>query len=627
MIKRIISLLLCLLMVLPVVAGCAKKELDENDKGAYVTMYLSDMIYNFDPAMAYGNESALRIVSLLFDNLFVLNENGKVKNSLAKDCKYFKDEKADEYRMIITLNETCWSDGIAISANDVVFSWKRVLDVANSFEAASLLYDIKNARAAKEGDASIDDVGLYALNQTEVEIRFEHDIDEDEFKRKLCCMALAPLRENVVNQTVSYYDWAKTPAIMVSSGPFKLREISYDAGSEMMILERNAYYYRNIDEDPYDESVTPYRLIIDYSMSDEEIMKAYSEGKLFFVGDIPLSVRGSWKDQATITDALSTHMYVINENAVVPLYMAGTFQAMSTGKVAYNPNVVEGEGGEKIFANPKIREALSLAIDREAIANAIIFAKAATALVPYGVFNADSKKELFRSVGGDILATSPNIDRAKQLIAESGIDPSLYMFAISVPAYDEVHVEIAKMVQASWEAIGFTHVAVNPIAVTENLDYDKTTQEVIAGVKDDMFQESYYAGNFYVAGIDYVAPSVDAFSVLAPFAKGFTGGAATTAQSVEFNIPTHISGYNSEEYNQKIEEAYKATDAATKATLLHEAETILLKDLPVIPIIYNQNATLVREEISKYKFTYYGTVQFTKMKLKDYHLYVPAEEE
>ena len=81
--KRIICLLLSLVMLLACLASCAKK--DEDDKGAYINMYLTDQIYDLDPAKAYNNESALRLVSLVFDNLFVLDENGKVKKSLAKD--------------------------------------------------------------------------------------------------------------------------------------------------------------------------------------------------------------------------------------------------------------------------------------------------------------------------------------------------------------------------------------------------------------------------------------------------------------------------------------------------------------------------------------------------------------
>ena len=78
-------MMLCLIMVLSAFAGCAKK--DEDDKGAYVNMYLTDMVYDFDPAHAYENESNLRVVSLIFDNLFVLDEDGKVKKSLAKNYK------------------------------------------------------------------------------------------------------------------------------------------------------------------------------------------------------------------------------------------------------------------------------------------------------------------------------------------------------------------------------------------------------------------------------------------------------------------------------------------------------------------------------------------------------------
>ena len=46
MMKKAISLILCFLMILTVFAGCAKKK-DENDKGAYVQMYLTDPVYNF----------------------------------------------------------------------------------------------------------------------------------------------------------------------------------------------------------------------------------------------------------------------------------------------------------------------------------------------------------------------------------------------------------------------------------------------------------------------------------------------------------------------------------------------------------------------------------------------------
>ncbi len=613
MLKKILSLSLCLIMLLGALAGCAKK--DERDKGAYIAMYLTDQIYDFDPAHAYGNESALRIVSLMFDNLFVLNEKGQVKKSLAKEYKYVANDNVKEYKMTIVLNDTCWSDGIPVSANDVVYSWKRILDVANSFEAASLLYDVKNARAAKDGECSIDDVRIYSAGEKQVEIFFEGPIDPEQFLYNLTCHALAPLREDIVKSTEKEDDWAKKPSAFVGSGPFRLREVSYDSESAGLILERNSYYYRNIEKDDLDKAVTPYRILVDYTMEAEDIKKAYNEGSIFYVGDIPMELRGEWKDLAEVKDAMSTHTYYLNENAVIREYSKDAFKGLTKEPTIFD----DSNGGKKLFAIPEVRLALSLAIDRQAIADKVVFARAATGLIPYGVFDTDAKTS-FREANGNLIVTSANMEAAKAELAKANITASKYMFTISVPSYDEVHVEIAEMVKASWEELGF-HVAINKIKTTNNTDLLLSTKEPLDGVKDDIFAQNVRAGMYEVAAIDYVAYTPDALSMLAPFAKGFTGGAASKEQSMEFNIPNHITGYNDEAYDAKIKSAFEQkTDLAAKAAALHEAEKALLEDMPVIPIIFNQTATLVNKDLSKIKYTYYGTPIFTKAKLKDYEI-------
>ena len=619
MAKKLLALVLCFIMLASTLVGCAKR--DEDYKGAYINMYLTDMVYDLDPAHAYENESNLRVISLIFDNLFVLDEKGKVKKSLAKDYEIIENEQADEYKMVIELNETCWTDGTKISADDVVFSWKRIIE--NKSEAAALLFDVKHARELKtgEGDWTIDDLGVSALNERELEIVFEGKIDYDQFLLNLTSYALVPLRYDIVGKTE---DWAKKPMTMVSSGPFRLREVSYEEEDAHMLLERNVYYYRDIAEDPIDESVTPYRIYIDYTMTDEEIMKAYEDGKLFYVGDIPLSVRGKYKDEADIMDSLSTHTYVFNHDAIIRYYHPTLFKELSSNEFIYTQeDLKEGMSGEKIFAKAEVRKALSLAINREAIAEAVVFAEAATALVPNGVFDSTSAKKTFREIGGDIISSKDDMDAAKALLAEAKVDPSKFMFAISVASYDEVHVAIAEKVKEAWETLGF-HVAVNAIDVQVNDEKLKTTGEVSEDIKDDIFAEAYRAGQFEVAAVDYHAYSVDPFAALAKFAKEFSGQGYDMDDESYPLIP-HKTGYDSKEYGDKIAEAFAEKDIAARATILHEAEEMLLEDMPVIPIVFNQQASLTHKDLSKVVTTYYVPALFTKTKLKDWEDHVPAD--
>lgn len=609
MTKRIIALMMALLMLVLGLAACGNPEEveEEEDRGAYISMYIADEVYDFDPANAYNNASALKIVSLLYAPLFSLDENGNVKKELVSSYAISEDPKASEYKLTLKLKPSYWSDGTQISANDVVFAWKRILEVEATSEAASLLFDIKNARKVKAGDCSIDDLKVYAVNTTTLEIYFEEKldangkavIDYDGFMRNLTSYALVPLREMIVSRTS---DWAKKPATMVCSGPFTVRKVSYEKGSEGLTLERNAYYMRDKEKDALDKAVTPYRLVIDYTKSENEILQAYEAGEIFYMGEIPFSVRESYASKAEVSDAMSTHTYYLNENVEI--------------------------NGEKLFANKAVREALSLAIDREAIAKTVVFAKAADALVPYGVFNGSSNKKDFRTSGGSIIATSADMAAAKSKLSSAGIKASDYSFEIMVAEYDEVHMAIAKAVKDAWTQLGFK-VKIDDVKVIVNDDMG-TTNEVPVDIRDDVFQERFAAGDYQVAAVDLVAYAPDAFSVLAPFALGFSGQGMDMDLRDEngqpyYVTPSHITGFNNEAYTALIEKAYNTANVNDKAAVLHEAEKALLAEMPVIPVVFNQDAYAIRKDLSKTKETYYSTRNFAKTKLKNYEDYLPEE--
>ena len=604
--KKSLAFLLCLVMILSSLAGCSDEQETNNldtSVGDEINIYIGEPIYNFDPAEAYKNETSLKVTSLLFDNLFVLTEKGKVEESLVEDYDYDDDTN----KLTLELKQDAyWSDGKQLTANDVMYTWQRLLEPSNSFEAAALLYDIKNAKAVKNGEAildeetddpndtkyvSLDDIGISAINNFELEITFENDVNIDNFLIKLTSPALSPVRKDIVDRTAVPNDWAKSKSTLVTSGPFRVLSINYtedltdpaDPQYQQIELERNTYYFRNFSEDPINETVYPSKVIIKLKKDTEDFTALYNQGSILYAGDIPLANRAQYKDSATVTDALSTNMLIFNQKAKI--------------------NNVE------LFAIAEVRQALSLAINRQEIATAIVFAKPATGIVPNGVFEENSKDDLFRE--NSTATISENAQQATTLLASKGINPAAYTINLSVPAYDEVQVKIADMVANYWKNIGF-NVNVNKIDTVDNADKLVLGNAALPGTKDDVFVEKLGKGEFEVAIIDYVALSADAFSTLAPFAYGYAGTATNQANSPVYTVMPHISGYRSAIFEDKIKSAAAESDSAKRAKFLHEAEAELLKDLPVVPIVFNQNAVLQNETLDDVTFNYYQMPNFTK---------------
>ena len=641
MMKRIVALLLCAVTVMGCFAGCSKK--DSEDKGQYITMYLTDNIYDLDPAKAYQNEALSHVVGLLFDTLFTLDKNGKVKKSLVEKYWFTEDANTEEYILNLRLRQTYWSDGTAVSGNDVVYAWKRLLEVDASYEAACLLFDIKNARAAKEGDCSIDDVGIYATETDLVEIRFEESVDIDQFLLNLTSVALAPLRSDVVAKSD---DWAKKAGTMVCSGPFKLSrvnlkevsDVSYEdiywsekttdeeEGEDILygdasnpktyretvitdfMLERNAYYYREAaEEEALDVTVKPYKICVDCSLTDEQLLEAYKEGMVLYIGDVPLALRNDETIQKAVEvskRSLSTNSIYLNENAMI-----------DDGS----------EEGYALFANEKVRQALSMAIDRQALADAVVYADPATGLVPTGVFETGaSRKTMFRDAcKTEYQYLKTDLSAAKQLLSEAGINPGKYSFTLTYAAYDEVHTAIAEAVVKVWNELGF-HVELKKRGTIANNDYYKYTDSVPLDLCDDLYAEDLRNGTYEAILLDCVAASVDPFSMLAPFAKGFSGMGMDMDTPGEYEIPTHMTGYDNQAYNELIEAIFAEKDIATRADKLREAESLLMNDLPVIPLIFNKSATVTNSQLKNLTSTYYVNAIFTKAKINKYDSYLAA---
>lgn len=587
--KRFLCLLLCVVMAAAMLVSCGE---DDDDKGAIIPVYLASPIGNFDPAFASHDVNANRFLGLLFEGLFRIGENGKLEKAIAKSWKIKEDPEHEEYVMEIELNTTFWSDGRQVSADDFVYAWKRLLEPEYQSENASLLFDIKNARAVKDGDMTIDDLGLYAADTTVLQVVFERKVDYDQFLENTASIALLPLREDTV---VRLENWASNNATMVTNGPFILKKIEYAADMSTISrieLERNVYYYRDVDRDALKKSVFPYRFVIDFTKTPEEQAAMYESGEIYLLGELPLSQRAG-----ASVDTGST---------------------MSTATLVFNDRKAP-------FDKPEVRRALSQAIDRTALANIVVYAEAAEGFVPKGTFET-TQGTSFRSAGA-VINTAGDVSGAKSLLSSAGVSSGTINLAIR--AGDPVYQAVADYVKGVWEQLGFT-VNVTEFGQRYYIDneYDQWRDIFESVYRSAEFSYTYKevdangnekSENFScdVMLVDYYS-STNPFSILSSFARPFSGGAMDLTTGSDYaNVP-HICGYENDGYDQMIENAYAEVDRAARAAILHQAEAQLAADMPVAPLFTYKMGYQISKDLSKVKVTGDGYFILTKAALKDY---------
>ena len=597
--KKIVSLLLVVVMLIGVTATLSSC----NKKGAEIKIYLGDQLYDLDPALAIVNDELTRVLSLVYEPLFTLNEKGKVVNALADSYKIIEDEEKGLYQMEITLRETYWNDGKnQVTADDIFFAWSRILDPNFKTQAAPLLYDIKNAVAVKNDECSRSVLGLEA-NRDVLTITFEGKIDYDAFLRNLTSVALAPIRENKAAGTYQDF-WAQKSSFIATNGPFSIRTWNKDTGE--FTLQKNPYY-----RDAEGESSYVYPALLVSEWTDENFLnysdgndrsidkflkaklEAFLEDAVFCMGSMPAdeSLRNSYADDIDKYDAFSTYSYIFNTE-------------------------------KELFADAEVRQALSMVLDREYIATQLVFAKAADGLISPAVWECTKKKISFRSQSESLIATTAKLDEARELLADKDLPTDEFELVIRETPDD---LFIANYAVEQWEKLGFS-VEINAVTVDTEVwaTLEDGGREVRFGeessvtVYDDGVQAMYMAGDFDVLGVDYQMYSTNAFTALAGFSTTMNGNGVlngfdeSTGQSTRTSV-LHCSGFSDATYDALIEKAYKEKDLDKRAAILHEAEAYLMEKLPIMPIVYNQNYYII-DGIGGVDVDGYGNLIFTEAK-------------
>ncbi len=608
--KKIISLILCLAMlfgVLAVLGGCGEPE----NPGAKIAVYLGEEIYDFDPTEYYVNDNATQVISLLYEPLFKLEDDGDRKKAAADDYEIDEENRT----ITIELKETYWSDNIRVTADDFIFAWRGVLlNPSCANPAAALLYNIENAVNVKNGVASVYDLGIEKLSAYSFKLTYRAGTDPEELLDNLASVATSPIRQDKYDNSEGF--WSKQAGTMVFNGPFKVVDLDYDARENASFkLERNVGYHQSPEKKDYDNKVRPYTLYSLYNAYGSEIQFTYSQienDTIFFMCDAPLTDRRVNSDEAEVADTFSTYSYVFNTDS-------------------------------PLFAIKEVRQALSMVIDRQAIVNEITFAKAATGFVPEVVGD-------FRE-GYSFISTSSKLEAAKNLINSEYVQKKLAKLTEEEKSFvltvndDAQSIAIANIIAPAWRQLGFNvelevlGSMINRVTENEIEVYDSWIQYIVKskalGTASE-YDAAFTAGNrldengevvyssFDVIALDWQFYTSDPFVGLASMATSFSGCGYDYVKSTQ---RVNISGWTDAEYDAYITAAYKTSDEEARTEALHKAEQILLDAMPVVPIVFNQNFSFKSDELKKIEVDGFGNFVLTDGKLKNYEKYYSRYED
>ena len=583
--KRIISLALALVLLascVAVLASCGAPK----DSGAEISVYLGEEIYDFDPTDYYVDSNAEQVMSLLFEPLFTVNEKGKLKKEgAAKDYDVDKDERT----ITIELRETYWSDEIRVTANDFLYAWRDILlEPTNANPAAALLYDIENAVAVKSGEKSLYELGVDVTDTYELTITYREGADYEQLLKNLACVATSPVRQDMATSSNAGY-WTKIINTAVTNGAFKIDNIDYESGT--FTVSRNIGYHQNPTEKRYTDEVIPNKLISFTNNEGNTVPVSYNDlvnKTVFYMADAPLADRSANKGSASVADDLSTYTYVFNTE-------------------------------KELFADAKVRRALSLAIDRNAIISAITFGKAATGFLPDSVL-IPGTKDSFRNQ--NLIAAEAKMDEALTLLGEVDLTGISKDITLSVND-DPESLAIADIVKAAWEELGFT-VEIDAVGSVSSKVVDFTTNEQItindSGIQRMVKEASRGERDFDVIAVDWQMYSTDPFVALCAFAESFSGcGALMDNGSKE--LLGSFGGYCDEDYNDLIRAAYLTT-GSSRIDILRIAEKVLVDSACIVPLVYNQSFAFIHEDISDVEFDGLGNFVLKMAEQKDYEDYL-----
>ncbi len=431
--------IICGLLLLPIMlltAACGTDRYSSAPKDT-ISMVLSSEPATLDPAMSYGlPESNVEIE--LFEGLTRLNEQGVPRPALAESWEISPDGCTYTFHLRPGI---CWSDGTPITAEDFIYSWRRVLDPKTGCGNAYMLYPILGAEEYNTEDAPADSLGLKAIDKSTLQVVLKNPAAY--FLDLAAFHALYPVPRHVVEAAPD--TWAANYETIVGCGPYKITKWIHS--SEIVLLKNDKYWNK--------DAVRSSCIILPISESKSTRLTIVESGQADLMLDPPTADEDRLKEKGLyiVKPLLGTTFYVFN--------------------VTRPP-----------FDNLKVRQAFALAVAREDMVAALIRngRQPAYGLVPPGlVFDGRD----FRQEGGQL--QKDNFSLARELLAQSGYkgEPVTILYNTN-----EMNKAVAESIQAMWKNnLGVNAALANQetkvfYATRENGEYQVCTANWIADFAD-----------------------------------------------------------------------------------------------------------------------------------------------
>ncbi|MCB1085382.1 MAG: peptide ABC transporter substrate-binding protein, partial [Chlamydiia bacterium] len=218
-----------IILIAAFVVGCHKKS--SVDSQRKVRLSILAPVRSLDPRIS-NEYPSVHVMNMLYEGLMRLGPDGEILFGAAESVTLSKDQCIYTFH----LKDSCWSNGDPVTAYDYEYAWKKSVDPLTAKTGAFTFYTIKNVAACLEGSATIDEVGIRALDAKTLEVELEHPAP---YFLSLCaCSTYSP-----IHKKFDQFDpnWANSVNDhFVSNGPFKL--VSWKKSVEI-ILEKNPYYW------------------------------------------------------------------------------------------------------------------------------------------------------------------------------------------------------------------------------------------------------------------------------------------------------------------------------------------------------------------------------------------------